>query len=225
MSKKEIIWWVLACVNDGKSESKRVWVVFAGVHETSLAGVDFQNTFAFIGRKERLDGEPFLTINPICLCESTLADDVARFEEITIVVTEECLRLDSRNTFNIIWYRDLNLHKLERVDAGSRGVVIEELKVVLEVWRERCRKSYENIVTDRRTDMLLFGQEWDMSVAYFHRPSKKIPAFGHLGASRRIKRSTRVARAGQRAVHYPPFTINQNSVPPVIWSGEIVEIE
>ena len=47
---EESVGWVLSGVQEWHRKGKCVWVVFDAVHETSLASVHFQNTFAFITR-------------------------------------------------------------------------------------------------------------------------------------------------------------------------------
>jgi hypothetical protein len=48
MASQELIWWVLSCVDDGKSERKWMRNVLDRVHQTSFSSIDLQDAMAFI---------------------------------------------------------------------------------------------------------------------------------------------------------------------------------
>lgn len=101
------------------------------------------------------------------MCEGTLPDHISRFEEVTVVISEESLGFDGGNALDISRDGHLDLNEFEGFDTAGTGVVIEEMEVVLEVRRTRGREGHQNIMGDRWTYMLLFWQEWHVGVADF----------------------------------------------------------
>jgi hypothetical protein len=77
VASEEGVRWVLAGVQEWHCEGKSVWVIFDAVHETALAGIHFQNAFAFITRQERLYYVALSTGDPRRLGERDLPRYIA----------------------------------------------------------------------------------------------------------------------------------------------------
>ena len=51
MASQEIVWWIVASMNDGESKSKRVWNISDRLHQASWTSIYFENSLTFISRK------------------------------------------------------------------------------------------------------------------------------------------------------------------------------
>jgi hypothetical protein len=73
--------------------------------------------------------------------------------------------------------------------------------------------------------MLLLGVKRDVSIADVERASKEVPTFRDRRVVRYESASLRICRVGQGTVHDAPFTVNQDSIPPMIRPRETIKIQ
>lgn len=180
MAEHEVIWRVLARMDDGQCESQRMRYISVRVHQTLLARVYLQNAASFIPWQDRLDRVSLLAADPVWLHKGPLLHDISVLEIVAVGFAGEGRSLNLSGTFDVRWHEDADLHNLKPFDPDETGVVVWHLEAVLEKWGASSRKRQKNLGRNGRTDVLLFGIEWDMRVADFQRPGKEIPTLSRL---------------------------------------------
>ena len=135
MAQQKLIRRVRTRVRDWKRESERVRVILNRVHETSRAGVDFEDALAFVAGQQCLDGISFLATNPFRLGEGARGGGIATFEEIAVGVAGVGAGDDFGVAFDFGSDGELDVDELQVFNADEAGVIVDELDIVFEIGR------------------------------------------------------------------------------------------
>lgn len=132
-------------VDDGKSKGKRMGNVSAGMHETLLACIHFENALAFVAWQNSFYGEALLTADPIRLYKCTFPHNIPTLEEITVRVACECGRFNFGGTFHVRRDKKADLHDLQAFNPDETGIIIRKPHSIFEVRGTSCREGQENV--------------------------------------------------------------------------------
>ena len=101
MAGEEGVGRVLSCVHEWHSEGEGVWVIFDAVHESSFAGVDFEDAFAFITGEKCFHHVALSSGDPCGLGECDFSCHIARLKEVPIHVASEGASFNFCNNFYV----------------------------------------------------------------------------------------------------------------------------
>src|SRR4051794_6937058 len=72
--------------------------------------------------------------------------------------------------------------------------------------------------------MLLGSQNRDMSKTCMRRSHQEIVEISHVVRCRTIQASLRMCRTRKRCIHYPPFVVDNNGIPKMVWMRNGISI-
>jgi len=110
VAEEELVGRVVTAVDDGDGEGEGVRVVFDGVHEAALAGVDFQGPGAAVAREVGFHYVALFTVDPLGLGESTGGDCVPTFEDIAVGIAGVGAGFNFGEAFDVWWDGELDVY-------------------------------------------------------------------------------------------------------------------
>lgn len=225
VAKKEVVWWILTNMRERQCQSHGMWVVFDRVHQATFASIYFENSLTFVSRKQSFDREAFTTSDPLCLRESSLFDDIAAFEEVTIRILGESSGFSLSNTLYIFGYIDVEMRHLQVLQVLNARIEVGEFQTIAEVCWAGARESNQNLMRELRHNVLLLWQQRNMGIAQLERPGQEVPRICYLATRGAVRASSWMCWPCQCAVEQAPLTIYDNSIPVMVRPSDGLDVK